>query len=68
MDSSGLLRELAPTVARLMDRHLATTKEWFPHQHIPYGRGRDYAADEVWCEEAAPTSAGRRSTTPCAAR
>ena len=53
MDSSGLLRELAPTVARLMDRHLATTKEWFPHQHIPYGRGRDYAADEVWCEEAA---------------
>jgi acyl-[acyl-carrier-protein] desaturase len=48
MDDARLLQELEPTVERLFDRHLATTKEWFPHQHIPYGRGRDYAPDEVW--------------------
>src|SRR4051794_9810209 len=53
METVGLLRELTPTVERLFDRHLATTKEWFPHQHIPYGRGRDGAADEVWSEESA---------------
>src|SRR4051812_30141103 len=53
METVGLLRELTPTVERLFDRHLATTKEWFPHQHIPYGRGRDVAADEVWSEESA---------------
>ena len=40
----SLLHELEPTVEQLFDRHLATTKEWFPHEHIPYGRGRDYDA------------------------
>src|SRR5690348_7676259 len=50
MDASGLLRELTPTVARLMDRHLETTREWFPHEHVPYGRGRDFVAGEAWCE------------------
>ncbi len=53
MDDASLLRELEPTVAQLFDRHLATTKEWFPHQHIPYGRGRDYDRDEVWSPESA---------------
>ena len=48
MDDASLLRELEPTVEQLFDRHLATTKEWFPHQHVPYGRGRDYRPDEVW--------------------
>jgi acyl-[acyl-carrier-protein] desaturase len=24
----------------LYERHLATTKEWFPHDYVPYGRGR----------------------------
>ena len=53
MDDGTLLRELEPTVERLFERHLATTKEWFPHQHVPYGHGRDLGADEVWCEESA---------------
>ena len=48
MDDASLLRELEPTVAQLFDRHLATTKEWFPHEHIPYGRGRDFDRDEAW--------------------
>lgn len=51
--TSGMLRELEPTVERLMTRHLATTKEWFPHQHVPYARGRDFEPDVAWdCESA----------------
>lgn len=50
MHDASLLHELEPTVERLFERHLATTKEWFPHQHVPYGRGRDYDPDVAWTE------------------
>jgi acyl-[acyl-carrier-protein] desaturase len=49
MDRTSLLHELAPTVERLMQRHLATTKEWFPHEHVPYGRGRAFDPSQPWC-------------------
>ena len=67
MDESALLRELESTVDRLFARHLDTTKEWFPHEHIPYGRGRD-ATPEQPGAPLTPTSRAWRSTTPCAAR
>jgi acyl-[acyl-carrier-protein] desaturase len=50
MDEPDLLHELEPTVERLLERHMATTKEWFPHEHIPYGRGRDFVAGTPWTE------------------
>lgn len=53
MDDVTLLRELEPTVEQLLARHLATTREWFPHQHVPYGRGRDFDAGEAWSVESA---------------
>jgi len=59
MDRASMLRELAPTVEQLMHRHLATTKEWFPHEHIPYGRGRDFDADETWCESSSDLGGAR---------
>ena len=40
----------------LLNRHLGTTREWFPHEHIPYGRGRDAIDGEVW--EAADADLG----------
>src|SRR6186713_705371 len=49
----ALIQELEPTVERLMERHLATTREWFPHEHVPYDRGRDFAENETWSEESA---------------
>jgi acyl-[acyl-carrier-protein] desaturase len=49
VDDSSFLRELEPTVEQLLERHLATTREWFPHQHVPYGRGRDFEVGEAWC-------------------
>jgi acyl-[acyl-carrier-protein] desaturase len=40
MVSSTLLAELEPVAATLLDRHLSTSREWFPHELIPYERGR----------------------------
>jgi len=48
MDDAALLQELEPTAASLLDRHLESAKEWFPHQLVPYDRGRDFEADEEW--------------------
>ncbi len=59
MDDAELLRELEPTVASLLERHLTTTKEWFPHETIPYSRGRDFAPDEVWSEADADLGGAR---------
>ena len=49
--SAQLLADLEPTVERLLERHLATSKEWFPHEHVPYGRGRDPKPGEQWSED-----------------
>jgi acyl-[acyl-carrier protein] desaturase len=51
MNDSTLLCELEPTVERLLERHLASSKEWFPHELVPYGRGRDDVADHEWHDE-----------------
>ena len=48
MDDRALLEELEPTVAALLDRHLARAKEWFPHEMVPWGRGRDFEPGEEW--------------------
>jgi len=48
LDAQRLLDDLDPAVERLLERHLATSKEWFPHEHVPYGRGRDPIPGEQW--------------------
>ena len=50
MDNAALLHELEPEVERLLDRHLETSKEWFPHEYVPYARGRDAVAGTTWNE------------------
>ena len=50
MEETGLLTELTPVAAQLMDRHLATSKEWFPHELVPWSRGRDFTPGETWDE------------------
>src|SRR5688572_7417731 len=50
MDDAALVHELEPTVETLLERHLTTTKEWFPHELIPYSRGRDAVPGDVWSE------------------
>ena len=49
--AAELLNDLEPTVERLLERHLDASKEWFPHEHVPYGRGRDPIPGEQWTED-----------------
>jgi acyl-[acyl-carrier-protein] desaturase len=37
-----LLRDLEPVVEDNLNRHLATAKEWFPHEYVPWSEGRDF--------------------------
>lgn len=48
MDQNALLNELEPVVAGLLDKHLASAKEWFPHELVPWGRGRDFEPGLDW--------------------
>jgi acyl-[acyl-carrier-protein] desaturase len=46
----ALLKELAPVAERLYERHESSGKEWFPHELIPYSRGRDMPVGTTWTE------------------
>lgn len=48
MDDPRLLAELIPVVETLLERHLAAAKEWFPHEFVPWSRGRDFEPGEEW--------------------
>jgi len=61
MHPGSWLHDLTPTVERLLERHLATTKEWFPHEFVPWSRGRDFEAGETWDPTEYPVAPGVRS-------
>lgn len=44
----ALLAELAPEAERLLENHLASTREWHPHTLVPWSRGRDFEPDYEW--------------------
>jgi acyl-[acyl-carrier-protein] desaturase len=48
MDETVLLAELEPCAAELLERHLATAREWFPHSLVPWSEGRDFDDDADW--------------------
>jgi acyl-[acyl-carrier-protein] desaturase len=52
--SSGLA-DLEPVVGKLLDRHLASAREWFPHELVPWERGGRTRPGEPW--EVAPGAA-----------
>lgn len=53
---AAVLHELEPVVAQNLDRHLALSREWFPHDYVPWSRGRDFAflGGEDWQPEDSP--------------
>jgi len=59
--SDALLADLEPVAGRLLDRHLATSKEWFPHELVPWGQGRDFDPGAGWSPEEADLSEEVRS-------
>jgi acyl-[acyl-carrier-protein] desaturase len=48
VNETDLLHELTPVAEGLLERHLAASKEWFPHEYVPYGRGRDHEKGRDW--------------------
>lgn len=56
MDDAALRRALNPAVEQLLARHLSMAKEWFPHEMVPWSRGRDFTADETWDAGRSPAS------------
>jgi acyl-[acyl-carrier-protein] desaturase len=53
LDGARLLAELEPTVTENLNRHLATAKEWMPHEFVPWSQGSDFAdlGGEAWSLE-----------------
>lgn len=62
MPAAALLSELEPVTARLLDRHLAQSKEWFPHQLVPYSQGRDFEPGYEWSPDDTSLPADVRSS------
>lgn len=48
LSPQDFVSELEPVVAELLDRHLAKSKEWFPHEVVPWSRGRDFEKGVAW--------------------
>ncbi len=48
-----LLEALEATAEKLLERHLSTTKEWFPHTLIPWDKAADFESDYEWSPEEA---------------
>jgi acyl-[acyl-carrier-protein] desaturase len=40
--AAALVAELEPVVGAELDRHLATAKDWYPHEYVPWGEGTDF--------------------------
>jgi acyl-[acyl-carrier-protein] desaturase len=45
MDDVAILTELEPEAERLLNRHLETAEEWYPHEHVPWERAQRLAEE-----------------------
>ncbi len=45
---TDLLVQLEPVVTTLLERHLASAKEWFPHEVVPWSLGKDFDSERSW--------------------
>jgi hypothetical protein len=45
MDDVAILTELEPEAERLLNRHLDTAEEWYPHEHVPWERAQRLAEE-----------------------
>ncbi|MCB0974007.1 MAG: acyl-ACP desaturase [Actinobacteria bacterium] len=62
MSVQDVLNSLEPTVEQLMDRHMRTTKEWFPHETSPWALGIELDFTEDWVAELSPFNRAARSS------
>ena len=61
LTTTDLVEALAPTVSRLFERHMSTTKAWMPHELIPWDRAAGSQPTAAWDEAASPLPFGVRS-------
>jgi len=59
MDDAALHSELEPVAAALLERHLGTAREWFPHELVPWDRGRAFDSNESWAPDDDVSAAAR---------
>lgn len=45
MDDLTILTELEPEAERLLNRHLETAEDWYPHEHVPWERAQRLAEE-----------------------
>lgn len=62
VQDAGLLEELAPIAAQLVDRHLATSREWMPHAIVPWELGPTVDPERPWSEAESTIPAAVRSS------
>ena len=56
MNEIDLLHELAPEAERLLERHLAGAKEWFPHELVPWDEVIKHDPRDHWDPDYRPMS------------
>jgi len=61
MNDEAILMELHPKVEELLERHLKTSKEWFPHTLVPWERGANLDFESDWDPMAFPLPDAVRS-------
>ena len=58
---NDLIGALVPDVERLVERHLSTTKTWYPHEYVPWDRAVDTDPRAQWDADASPLPSGVRA-------
>lgn len=58
MEIASLREALDGRVQQLLDRHLSVSKEWFPHELVPWELGRRFKAGEPFQPDGDPLAAG----------
>lgn len=62
LSDTALVSALSPTLERLVDRHLGTAKEWFPHELVPWERGSAATSSREWDADEHPLPDAVRSS------
>jgi acyl-[acyl-carrier-protein] desaturase len=60
VEDAALLSALRPVAENLVHRHHASSKEWFPHELVPWSLGRDFVPGQP-CDDLVPMEPEVRS-------
>src|SRR5947209_13037562 len=60
VEDTALLAELTPVAETLVNRHLSQSREWFPHELVPWSQARDFEPGEP-CSDVVPMAPEVRS-------